>query len=386
MARPRATAALRVGHRRLDLVAVGPDHDVLTTRTAPNPPCPDGPYPRMDVDHVWRWLLAALADFGETFAIDAIVPTAHGRTAALVDGRDLLLPLMDPVATPPPDVVEAYLDLAPDPTRVGAQLGPACSTLGLQLFWQVSRFAPLLDRARYVLPHAQYWGWRLTGGGAAADLSSLGRASHLVEPRGRRVSALVRDLELQTRLPPLRQPQEPLGRLAGPVAEFTGLSAATPVLVGADDQAAAHGRFLAAGLETATIIVDDDGPQLLDVVAPSREPPIDAATQLISGLDGRPLARRTLVDASASVARAIDCALTQTGARGAVVVEAGPAADESIWPQLATHRAAHGQAVFTTPAETGFAIGASILAGWRGRRRPPRLDLTRVVPPNATDD
>src|SRR3546814_13551116 len=113
---------------------------------APNRPLPGPPYPHVDVDHVWRWLLDALASAGRRHLIRAIVPCAYGSTAALVGDDGLAMPVMDYEADPPDAVKHAYAEAAPPFAEVYAPTNPGGLTLGRQLFWQERAGPEALDR------------------------------------------------------------------------------------------------------------------------------------------------------------------------------------------------------------------------------------------------
>ncbi len=348
--KPPAIAALHVGHRAMELAAITSDHRVCTVRAAPNPPLVVAEGPTVDVVHVWRWLVAALGSLAERFRIEAIVPIAQARTVAVLDEHELRLPL---------------------------RLGDGA------LLPRLPRTPP--SGARWLLAHAQYWGWRLTGGAVATEVSGLGEASGLVEPASGRPTSALRASGWHQLLPARMQPHEVLGRLAAEVAERAELPPTTPVLVGAGSLAAQHGRLLAAGLDSATLVAVDDA-DVCRLVAGG------AAAPAIVGLDGRPLALLCVDDAGPTVrapegldgvalrgALVLDRALDRIASRGAVVVEGALAADAATLGLLAALRAPRGQAVFAGRDPYPMAQAASLLAGWRQRRPPPRLDLVRVA-------
>ena len=111
--RPPAVAVLEVGRSEVKLLAIGPEGVILSLRSAPNEVRTGQPYPNCDTEHIWRWLMAALADLGERFTIRAIVPTSYGSTAALVGQAELVLPILDREATPPAPIAAAYAEIAP---------------------------------------------------------------------------------------------------------------------------------------------------------------------------------------------------------------------------------------------------------------------------------
>ena len=159
--KPEAVAVLDVGKTNVKLLAVAPDGKILSSRSAPNAVRRGEPYPHCDTEHIWRWMMAALADLGERFAIEAIVPTGYGSTAALVADDALVLPIMDYEAEPPAAIAAAYAEVAPWFEECCCPIHPAGLTLARQLFWQSRAFPEDFRRARWILPFAQYWSWGL---------------------------------------------------------------------------------------------------------------------------------------------------------------------------------------------------------------------------------
>jgi sugar (pentulose or hexulose) kinase len=251
--RPEAIAVLDVGKTNVKLLAIAPGGKILSSRSAPNAVRRGQPYPHCDVEHIWRWLMAALADLGESFAIQAIVPTGYGSTAALVAGNALVLPIMDYEAEPPPAIAAAYAQVAPWFEECCCPIHPAGLTLARQLFWQSRAFPEDFRRARWILPFAQYWSWGLCGV-PASEATSLGAQTQLWNPRERDLSGLAKEEGWDELLPPLRYAFEPLGPLQREIAERCALPADTPVLCGIHDSNANYARYLAAGLDDFTLI------------------------------------------------------------------------------------------------------------------------------------
>ena len=201
--RPSAVAVLEVGRTDVKLVAVGPDGTIRSSRQAPNALRTGEPYPHCDTEHLWRWLMAALADLGERFLIEAILPTSYGASAALVGEADLVLPIMDYEAEPPAAIAAGYAEVAPWFEECCCAIGPAGTTLGRQLFWQSRRFPEAFARTRWILPWPQYWAWGLSGV-PACEASALGAQTQLWNPRERDFSSLVEREGWREKLPPLR--------------------------------------------------------------------------------------------------------------------------------------------------------------------------------------
>jgi L-fuculokinase len=253
-ARPTALAVLDAGRTNVRLVAVSSGGRILSSRQAPNAIKTGEPYPHCDVEHIERWLMAALRDFGERFEIEAVVPTTYGSTAALVDDAgELVLPVLDYESPKPAEVASAYAELAPWFEECFCPIDPGGLTLGRQLFWQSRTFPDEFARARWILPFPQCWAWRLSGV-PASEVTSLGAQTQLWNPRAQAFSALARQQGWAEKFPPLRKAWAILGPLKADVAVRSRLPADTPVLCGIHDSSANFARYLAGGLEDFTLI------------------------------------------------------------------------------------------------------------------------------------
>ena len=212
LSRPQAVAVLDVGRKAVQLLAIAPHGRLLSVRSARNEVRRGDPYPSCATEHIWRWLVAALADLGERLTIQAIVPTSYGATAALVDAADLVLPIMELESEPPDEIAAAYVEIAPWFEECCCPVNPASVTLGRQLFWLSQEFPEAFARARWILPFAQYWAWGLAGV-PACEVTSLGAQTQLWNPRERELSSLVERQGWTDKFPPLRAAWEVLGPL-----------------------------------------------------------------------------------------------------------------------------------------------------------------------------
>ena len=255
--RPEAVAVLDVGRTDVKLLAITPHGQLLSLRSAPNEVRTGDPYPSCDTEHIWRWMVAALADLGERFTIRAIVPTSYASTAALIDAADLVLPILDYAADPPPAIAAAYAEAAPWFEECCCPVNPASVTLGRQLFWLSQEFPDAFERAQWILPFAQYWAWGLAGV-PACEVTSLGAQTQLWNPRERELSSLVWRHGWADKFPPLRSAWEVLGPLQFEIASKCELSADIPVLCGIYASGANLARYLAAGLDDFTLISTGD--------------------------------------------------------------------------------------------------------------------------------
>jgi sugar (pentulose or hexulose) kinase len=440
--RPPAVLVLDVGKTNVKLVAVDPlGWTVLGTRIAPNEPVPRPPYLHCPVEHIARWLTAALTDVAESYEVLAIVPTTYGSTAALIDESGLVTPVMDYEVEIPEDIAAAYAAIAPPFEECFCPVNPQGQTLGRQLYWQ-SRLIPLaFERARHILPFPQYWGWRLTGA-VASEVTSLGAQTQLWRPREGRLSSLVERLGWADKLPPMRRAWEVLGTLEADLAERTGLPPSTPVLVGIHDSNANYTRYLAAGHDDVTLL--STGTWLIGFNPAMPVEALDPARDTVSNTDllGRPVASsrymggrehrllageggrgsldevRALVRAGTTalpdftasggpfpraagkgrvlgpapetgsaraalaslyVALMADVCLDLLRSENPIVIDGGFVDDPLLAEILAALRL--GQPVLVSPERDGTAIGAALLYGWEERTRPVALELRPVPPP-----
>jgi sugar (pentulose or hexulose) kinase len=446
--RPEAVAVLDVGRTDVKLLAITPHGQLLSLRSAPNEVRTGEPYPSCDTEHIWRWMMAALADLGERFTIRAIVPTSYGSTAALIDAADLVLPILDYAADPPPAIAAAYAEAAPWFEECCCPVNPASVTLGRQLFWLSREFPNAFERAQWILPFAQYWAWGLAGV-PACEVTSLGAQTQLWNPRERELSSLVWRQGWADKFPPLRSAWEVLGPLQFEIASKCELSADIPVLCGIYASGANLARYLAAGLDDFTLISTGDWlvayqPHLpLDQLAPLRD--IAAIVDLL----GRPVAcarfkggreYAAIAGADAGAARAdvadVEALIAAgtmalpsftssggpfpgTGGKGQIVgrvpdsararaalatlylalmasacldlvrsrgplIIDGELAEDRLFARLLA-ALRPAQPVAVSSERQGAALGAALLWGWSERSAPARLELTRVVAPRLAD-
>jgi sugar (pentulose or hexulose) kinase len=437
-------AVLEVGRVEVKLLAITPDGRLLSLRSAPNEVRTGDPYPSCDTEHIWRWMMAALADLGERFTIKAIVPTSYGSTAALVNAADLVLPILDHGADPPAEIAAAYAEIAPWFEECHCPIDPAGLTLGRQLFWLSRAFPDEFGRARWILPFAQYWAWGLAGV-PACEVTSLGAQTQLWNPRERDFSSLVHRQGWADKLPPLRSAWEVLGPLQFELASKCKLPVDVPVLCGIHDGGANLARYVAAGFGECTLISTGARlmvlqPQLpLDRLDPLRETvattdllgrPV-ACARFMGGQDhaaivgaGVGAAGGEVADVEALIAagtmalpsftassgpfpgsggkgRIVGPAPTSLRARAALaslylalmtsacldllrsrgqVVIDGAFADDRLFAGLLA-ALRPGQRVAVSPERHGVALGAALLWGWSERSVAAPLDLTRVVAP-----
>ena len=442
--RPEVVAVLEVGRIDVKLLAITPDGRLLSLRSAPNEVRTGDPYPSCNTEHIWRWMMAALADLGERFAIQAIVPTSYGATAALVNAAELVLPILDYEADPPAAIAAAYAEIAPWFEECHCPIEPAGLTLGRQLFWLSRAFPNEFGRTRWILPFAQYWAWGLAGV-PACEITSLGAQTQLWSPRERDFSSLVHRQGWVDKLPPLRSAWEILGPLQFEVANKCKLPVDIPVLCGIQDGGANLARYLATGLGDFALI--STGARLLVLQPHLPLEQLDPLRDTVANSDllGRPVACARFMggrehaaiaraqvgaaDAEVADAEALIAAGTMalpsftasggpfpgSGGKGRIVGPAptslrgraalaslyvalmasacldllrsrgqviidGAFADDRLFASLLA-TLRPGQPVAVSPEREGTALGAALLWGWSERLVPAPLEITRVVAP-----
>src|SRR5712675_1468699 len=251
VASPRI-AVLDIGKTNLKLLVASEDGWPIETHTIPNVPNTAGPYLAYDLAGLEDWFLDTLAVVSQRHAIGAIVATAHGCGAVLVDGDTPVLPMMDYDAASPPAIDQAYARIAPPYGEVFCGIGGAMR-LGKQLLWQESAYPVEFARARTYLTTAQFFALRL-GGRAASEISQLAAQSHIWDLVRHQPSSLMRKRGWDHLLPQRVPAGAMLGTVSEAVVKRTGLARSTEVLCGVHDSNANLFRYKAAGMADASIL------------------------------------------------------------------------------------------------------------------------------------
>lgn len=235
-----ALIVLDIGKTNAKLALIDAAGQVLAEQRRPNTVLLDGPYPHLDTEDLWQWLLATCRDFAAMGDVSAIVPVTHGATAALVDGQGLVLPVLDYEAQLPG---VDYAGVRPSYDETRSPSLPAGLNLGRQLAWLQQTFPLEFARARHILMYPQYWAWRLCGA-AAGEATSLGCHTDLWNPHTQQYSSLVERMGWRRLMPPLAPAWTSLGTLLPEVADATGLPRGCQVLSGIHDSNASLMRYL----------------------------------------------------------------------------------------------------------------------------------------------
>jgi sugar (pentulose or hexulose) kinase len=250
---PTRIAVFDIGKTNLKLLVASDDGWPLEIHSIPNVANASGPYLAYDLASLEEWFLDALAKVSQRHAIGAVIATAHGCGAVLVDEDKPVLPMMDYEAVSPPEIDEIYARIAPAYREVFCGIGAGAMRLAKQLLWQESAFPAEFARAKTYLTTAQFFAMRL-GGRAASEISQLAAQGHIWDLIRHQPSSVMRERGW-ARLLPQRVPAGALlGRVSEAVVKRTGLARSTEILCGVHDSNANLFRYKAAGMADASIL------------------------------------------------------------------------------------------------------------------------------------
>lgn len=258
MTERNATLVLDIGKTNCKLTLIDDNGATLAEQRCPNATVFCGQYPHHDTARIWDWMLSTFRAFALIAKINAIVPVTHGATAALVNSRGLVLPVLDYESTLPEQINEQYAKVRPAFEQTYSPALPAGLNLGRQLEWLATRFKSEFERVDTILMYPQYWAWRLSGV-AAGEVTSLGCHTDLWDTKKQDYSSLVAQRGWSELFPPIQSPSAVLGALLPALAELTGLPADCKVLCGIHDSNASLLRYLntevGAVLSTGTWVI-----------------------------------------------------------------------------------------------------------------------------------
>jgi L-fuculokinase len=277
-------AVFDVGKTNIKLAVFDRDGRMVADRSDPNAPlAPDAerPYLRLDTEHAWRFLLAALKELTARHAIEAVSISTHGGAGVLVTDTGIALPPMD-YEFDGFAGVDADYDAARPP--FDECLSPRLArglNLGRQIFYLQRGFPEQFSAARAFLAYPQFWSWRLSGA-MATEVTSLGAHTDLWRPNEGRLSSLVENQGWTRLFAPLRRAWETLGRLRPKIAAETGLPPDVRVICGAHDSNASLVPYLASRTDPFTLI--STGTWVI-IMAVGGEAKLDPKADMLANVD-----------------------------------------------------------------------------------------------------
>ena len=287
MTTPRHIAVIDIGKTNAKVVLIR-DGEQVAVRSTPNTVRTDGIYPHADVDRLWGFIRDSLASLGAEHGVDGISITTHGATAALLNGDDLAMPVLDYEHTGPEETAGQYAEARPEFAETLSPLLPNGLNLGAQIFWQSRRFADAFATVTDILPYPQYLAWRLTGV-KASEVTSLGCHTDLWAPNRGKLSSLVEREGWSALFPEVAPAASVLGTLQPDLAAELGLGADTPVTCGIHDSNASLIPHLGAHETPFTIVSSGTWTIAMTVGGPTDR--LDPARDSLANVDafGRPV-------------------------------------------------------------------------------------------------
>ena len=432
-------AVFDLGKTNIKVVVFDAAGKVMAERGRPNAPlAPDGqwPYPRLDTEGAWAFLIGTLKELGARFSIGAISTTTHGCAGVLMGSDGAALPPLDYEFDGFAGVDAAYNAKRPPYDETRSPHLPRGLNLGRHIFYYERQFPDQFKRATAFLTYPQYFAWRL-GGAMASEATSLGAHTDLWAPKEGDLSSMVDKLGWRRLFPPRRKAWDTLGTLKPEVAAATGLPPDVRIVCGAHDSNASlvphlisrRDPFTVISTGTWVIIMAVGGKGRLDPKADmlanvdvrgasvptarfmggrefsvlAGDAPVDAdeaaiADVIASGAlalpafsdQGGPFAERkgliegeapTTPKARAALATLYSALMTahmlrRLEAPGELIVEGGFARSPAFAAVLA--RLMTGRRVLIAPMSAGAAAGAAMLAHWGAPHPPPRLESAPV--------
>lgn len=286
---PRGIAVVDVGATNTKVMLFDAGGMPRAQRKVPSRHKEGPPYRHIDPEPVFELLRVALPDLDRTLPVDVIVPCAHGAAlACLAASGDLALPVMDYTAEPPAALAEEYRRIAPPFDEVFAPVLPMALTHGMQLYWQERAFPEQFARIATIVPWIQYATFRLTGE-RLSEISGLSSQSHLIAVRTNEYSSLARDRGWDRLFAPIRKAWEVAGPLL-PEFRGSGLRGKGMVLTGVHDSNANYLRYLAAGLNSFTLLSTGTWIIGFDTTTPVDKLQMERDTATNTDVFGRPVA------------------------------------------------------------------------------------------------
>lgn len=249
----RGIAVVDVGATNSKIVLFDSSGKILAERKTASRHVKGPLYPHLDPAPLISFCAKYLPELDEVMPIDAIVPSAHGAAiACLAANGSLALPVMDYMAEPPPEIIEAYRKSEPPFSEVFGPLLPMALTHGMQLFWQQTEFPEKFENVRTILPWIQYVGFLLSGK-RVIEIASMSCQSQLMDVRDNSFSSLARLHGWDKLFAPWAKAWEVIGPLK-PQFRKDHFRGRGRVLAGIHDSSGNYLRYLAGGRQHFTLL------------------------------------------------------------------------------------------------------------------------------------
>lgn len=244
-----ATFIFDIGKTNAKAVLLDEQGDTLWSDQCANHSLAAPPYPHVNLERLWNFLVASLRRANRSQAVTAINVSTHGACAVLLDETDaLLFPVMDYEFTGLDLNPSSYRNLRPAFHDSFSPELPQGLNLGRQLHWLRGQYPEQFGRLRTLLLFPQYWVWRLCGL-KLAEVTSLGCHTDLWLPARGEYSPLVDALGIRHALPPLARAIDCVASSGDALQALTGIAPGCRIFAGVHDSNASFARYLAADLE-----------------------------------------------------------------------------------------------------------------------------------------
>lgn len=272
----RGIAVVDVGATNSKIVLFDATGKILAERKMASRHVKGPLYPHLDPAPLVSFCAKHLPELDGIMPIDAVVPSAHGAAiACLAANGSLALPVMDYMAEPPPEIVEAYRKMEPPFSEVFGPLLPMALTHGLQLFWQETAFPEKFGKVTTILPWIQYVAFLLSGR-RVIEIASMSCQSQLMDVRDNSFSSLARLRGWDKLFAPWAKAWEVISPLK-PQFRKDRFRGRGHVLAGIHDSSGNYLRYLAGGrqhftlLSTGTWIIGFDTDTAITELDPERD-------------------------------------------------------------------------------------------------------------------
>jgi sugar (pentulose or hexulose) kinase len=249
------------------------------------PPDDEWPYPRLDVDGIWAFLIQSLRDLSKQSNIDSISISTHGAAGVMIDENGASPPPIDYEFAGFGELDAEYDALRPPFQETLSPHGTHGLNVGRCVYYYERRRPDLFAKARAFLMYPQYWLWRLTGA-LACEVTSLGCHGDLWRPRERRLSSLVESRGWTRLFPPVRNAWDAFP-IKPEVAALAGLANQTRVFCGAHDSNLSLVPHLVSRKDAFSVVSTGTWVILMAVGGTG---PLDPAWDMLANVDvfGRP--------------------------------------------------------------------------------------------------